>query len=80
MKKKAKKYADGGLAAIADNASALMGDVDAMANKINYGSGTSTGSAQPLGFQAVTGMRKGGSVKSASARADGIAIRGKTRA
>ena len=27
-----------------------------------------------------TGMKKGGSVKSASARADGIAIRGKTRA
>ena len=26
------------------------------------------------------GMKKGGSVKSASARADGIAIRGKTRA
>ena len=28
----------------------------------------------------VTGMKKGGKVKSASARADGIAIRGKTRA
>lgn len=28
----------------------------------------------------VTGMRKGGAVKSASARADGCAIRGKTRA
>lgn len=28
----------------------------------------------------VTGMKKGGSVKSASARADGCAIRGKTRA
>ena len=27
-----------------------------------------------------TGMKKGGSVKSASSRADGIAIRGKTRA
>ena len=27
-----------------------------------------------------TGMKKGGSVKSASARADGCAIRGKTRA
>jgi hypothetical protein len=29
---------------------------------------------------APTGMKKGGKVKSASARADGIAIRGKTRA
>jgi hypothetical protein len=28
----------------------------------------------------VTGMKKGGSVKSASARADGCAIRGKTKA
>jgi hypothetical protein len=28
----------------------------------------------------ITGMKKGGSVKSASARADGCAIRGKTRA
>lgn len=28
----------------------------------------------------VTGMKKGGSVKSASARADGCCIRGKTRA
>jgi hypothetical protein len=32
--------------------------------------------AQP----AATGMKKGGKVKSASARADGCAIRGKTRA
>jgi hypothetical protein len=38
---------------------------------------------QMAGIQEVTpttGMKKGGKVKSASARADGIAIRGKTRA
>jgi hypothetical protein len=31
-------------------------------------------------FEQEMGMKKGGKVKSASARADGIAIRGKTRA
>jgi hypothetical protein len=31
-------------------------------------------------FSDIDGMKKGGSVKSASARADGCAIRGKTRA
>ena len=37
--------------------------------------------AQMEGTQgAAPGMKKGGKVKSASARADGIAIRGKTRA
>jgi hypothetical protein len=37
--------------------------------------------AQMEGAQgAAPGMKKGGKVKSASARADGIAIRGKTRA
>jgi len=37
--------------------------------------------AQMVGAQgAAPGMKKGGKVKSASARADGIAIRGKTRA
>jgi hypothetical protein len=81
MKKKVKKYAGGGLSGIADTATELMGEVDGMANTINYGTSTATGSNQPVGFQAVSGMKKGGTVKSsASKRADGIAIRGKTRA
>lgn len=82
MKKKVKRYQDGGLAGIAQSAQDLMGNVDNMANTINYGTGTPSGGAtQPVGFEAVAGMRKGGSVKSsASKRADGIAIRGKTRA
>jgi hypothetical protein len=81
MKKKVKKYAGGGLSGIADTANELMGEVDGMANTINYGTSDATSSTQPLGFQAVSGMKKGGRVKSsASKRADGIAIRGKTRA
>jgi hypothetical protein len=80
MKKKAKKYAEGGLAGLADTANALMSDVDNMANTINYGSTTPTGGTEPLGFNAVAGYKKGGSVKSsASKRADGCAVRGKTR-
>jgi hypothetical protein len=78
MKKKPKKYAEGGLAGIAENAESLMGEVDGMADTINYGSSTSTGGSQPLGLQAVSGFKKGGTVKSsASKRADGIALRGK---
>ena len=81
MKKKVKKYAEGGLSGIADTANSLMSEVDGMANTINYGDSTATGSSEPLGFSAVAGMKKGGTVKSsASKRADGIAIRGKTRA
>ena len=81
MKKKVKKYAEGGLSGIADTATSLMSEVDGMANTINYGTSTATGSSEPLGFSAVAGMKKGGAVKSsASKRADGIAIRGKTRA
>jgi hypothetical protein len=43
------------------------------------------GAARPVGVEYLTrrkeeGMKKGGRVKSASARADGIAVRGKTRA
>jgi len=43
------------------------------------------GVARPVGIEYLTsrkeeGMKKGGKVKSASARADGIAVRGKTRA
>jgi hypothetical protein len=78
MKKKAKKYAEGGLAGLADTANALMGDVDNMANTINYGSTTPTGGTEPLGFNAVSGYKKGGTV-SASKRADGIAMKGKTK-
>lgn len=81
---KTKKYADGGLAGIADTANNLMSSVSDMANTINYGSGNTGGATNPLGFNAVTGQspafKKGGKVKSASARADGIAVRGKTRA
>jgi hypothetical protein len=80
MKKKVKKYAEGGLSGIADTATSLMSEVDGMANTINYGTSTATGSSEPIGFSAIAGMKKGGAVKSASARADGIAIRGKTRA
>jgi hypothetical protein len=79
MKKKAKKYAEGGLAGLADTANALMGDVDNMANTINYGSTTPTVGAEPLGFNAVSGFKKGGSVSSASKRADGCAVKGKTK-
>ena len=81
MKKKVKKYAEGGLSSIADTATSLMSEVDGMANTINYGTSNATGATEPVGFNAVTGMKKGGAVKSsASKRADGIAIRGKTRA
>jgi hypothetical protein len=78
MKKKVKKYAEGGLAGLAETAESLMGDVDNMANSINYGSTTPGGSSQPLG---ILGMKKGGKVKmsSVSKRADGCCIKGKTR-
>jgi hypothetical protein len=59
MKKKVKKYAEGGLAGLAETAESLMGEVDGMANNINYGSSTPGGSSQPLGM---LGMKKGGSV------------------
>ena len=105
-KKKPKKYAEGGLAGIAENAKSLMGSVDDMANSINYGSTKGSSGAQPLGLQSVLGFtqptgaknvtpsmiqnyrttvkdmpqgfKKGGLV-SASKRADGIAIKGKTK-
>jgi hypothetical protein len=79
MKKKAKKYAEGGLAGLADTANALMGDVDNMANTINYGSTTPTVNAGSVGYSAIAGYKKGGKVSSASKRADGCAIRGKTK-
>ena len=81
--KKAKKYAEGGLAGLAETAESLMGDVDNMANNINYGSGSTTpptSNAGTVGLAAVSGYKKGGKVSSASKRADGCAVRGKTRA
>jgi|LakMenE01Jun11ns_1017448.scaffolds.fasta_scaffold8368738_2 hypothetical protein len=79
MKKKVKRFQGGGLSGIADTANELMGEVDGMANTINYGTSTATGSSEPVGFSAIAGMKKGGKVKSASVRADGIATKGKTR-
>ena len=79
-KKTVKKYAGGGLAGLADTANSLMNEVDGMANTINYGAQNSIGSTGTVGFNAITNMKKGGKVSSASKRADGIAIRGKTRA
>ncbi len=80
MKKKVKRFQGGGLSGIAESANELMGEVDGMANTINYGTSTATGSSEPVGFSAIAGMKKGGAVKSfASKRADGIAIKGKTR-
>lgn len=80
IKKKPKKYAEGGLAGLAETAESLMGDVDNMANTINYGSSTPSGSNQPLGIASMSEFKKGGMVKSsASKRADGCATKGKTR-
>lgn len=80
MKKKVKRFQGGGLSGIAESANELMGEVDGMANTINYGTSTATGSSEPVGFTAISGLKKGGVVKSsASKRADGIAIKGKTR-
>jgi len=122
MKKKTKKYAEGGLSGIANTAQSLMKDVNNAANQINYGSslGSSSGSTDNLGFNslgnavssgpafsyeprnppgqtytlsqrpgmpdvALFAFKKGGSVKakpkmsSASKRADGCAMKGKTR-
>ena len=80
MKKKVKRFQGGGLSGIAETANSLMNEVDGMANTINYGTSTTTGPNAPLGFSAVTGMKKGGTVKStASKRGDGCAVRGKTK-
>jgi len=80
VKKKVKKYAEGGLAGLAESAESLMGEVDNIANTINYGSTTPSVGVQSVGFNAITGMKKGGVVKSsASKRADGCAQRGKTK-
>lgn len=78
MKKRAKRYAEGGLAGIADAANSLMGDVDSMANKINYGDTQSSSPTQQPGFLS---LRKGGKVKAGGYRkvADGIATKGKTK-
>jgi len=79
MKKKSKKYAEGGLAKLAENANTLMNEVDDMANNINYGSSNPSLDSEPIGFNAVSGFKKGGKVSLVSKRADGIAKRGKTR-
>ena len=84
MKKKIKRYQDGGLAGIADTANSLMNEVDGMANTINYGTTTPGGTTEPLGFTAVSGMKKGGKVKAYKGGgyrkvADGIASKGKTK-
>jgi len=81
MKKKAKKYAEGGLSGLAESAQSLMSDVDNMASSINYGSSNSGASNQPLGLSSMSTFKKGGSVKasSASKRADGCAQRGRTK-
>jgi hypothetical protein len=117
-RKKTKKYAQGGLAGIAESATSLMDDVDNAANVINYGQGAGamssplTSSNDTVGLGAITeattanqsarpqtppaqkarsrsslfGLAKGGLVKSkaikassASKRADGCAVRGKTK-
>lgn len=85
MKPKAKRYQSGGLAAISETAQNLMADVDSMANTINYGEPTSSGVVQPVGFNAVAEMKKGGMVKKKKKlggyvkAADGIATKGKTK-
>lgn len=84
-KKKVKKYAEGGLAGLAETAESLMGDVDNMANAINYGSSTPLTNNKPFDPGAIGSFKKGGAVKKknvvsfASKRADGIATRGKTK-
>lgn len=117
--KKTKKYAEGGLAGIAQAAQDLMGQVDDAANTIKTGTGSGGGvegglrSAIPVletaqskfvnlerrpqvqprmqpaflassmgyggGLRNFLGFKKGGAVKSASKRADGCAVKGKTR-
>jgi hypothetical protein len=82
MKRKPKKYAEGGLAGLAENAQSLMDDVDSMASSINYGTNTQLGgsSSGTELFGNKFGFKKGGTVKSsASKRADGCAVRGKTK-
>jgi hypothetical protein len=84
MKKKIKRYQGGGLAGISEAAQNLMTNVDSMANTINYGEPTSSGSVQPVGFNAIAEMKKGGIVKKKKLggyvkAADGIAKKGKTK-
>ena len=67
MKRKVKKLAGGGLSGIAETASSLMNEVDDMSNKINYGTEQTGGVAGPVGFSAVSGLKKGGQVKAMNA-------------
>ncbi len=57
MKKKVKKYAEGGLAGIVGSAQSLMGKVNDMTNQINYGS--SFESTPSLGFNSLGGAMRG---------------------
>jgi len=84
MKAKVKRYQSGGLAGISEAAQDLMSNVDNMANTINYGEPTSSGAVQPIGFNAIAEMKKGGMVKKKKLggyvkAADGIATKGKTK-
>jgi len=74
-KQQTKKYAEGGLAGIADSASAMMDDVDGLAKRINYGESGSLGKTKPVGFNAVAGFKKGGKVT----RGDGVCTKGRTK-
>jgi hypothetical protein len=81
MGKRKKKYAEGGLAGLADSANALIGEVDDMANTINYGSNSPIGGTNQTSsfYNSLAGFKKGGKVSSASKRADGCIQRGKTK-
>ena len=74
-KKKPKKYAEGGLAGIADTASSMMDDVDSLAKRLNYGESGGLGKSQPVGFNAISGFKKGGKVT----RGDGVCTKGHTK-
>jgi hypothetical protein len=62
MKKKARKYAEGGLAGIAQTAKSLMDTVDSTANQINYGS--FSGANPALGFNSLGDAVSSGSASS----------------
>jgi len=88
MKKRTvKKYAEGGLAGLAETAESLTGDADDMANTINYGSSTPTmGNTTPFDPGAISTFKRGGAVKKPKKvtggyvkKADDIAKKGKTR-
>jgi hypothetical protein len=83
MKKKIKKYQEGG---ITINQEMPAPQLSAYSAESGVKSGTDSGVNQTFNIQPSAqagqpqGMKRGGKVKSASQRADGCAIRGKTRA